>query len=105
MVVESRAVSVGVGPIAMAAGGPSLLAMSWVFVMPVPAALTDTLAMPIIALGPALMVSIDVPPADVADAGLSAAVSPVGAVAVMATFSALPETLVSVTVTVAMPPC
>src|SRR5439155_14551978 len=72
----------------------------------VPLALTENIAVcPTIAVGAALMVSIEVPPADVTDGGANAVTRPVGApVAVRVAFSATPAVLVSVTIVVAMPP-
>src|SRR5436190_22290167 len=72
----------------------------------VPAALTLSFAVwPTVAVGAAVMVNIDVPPADVTDAGANAVTRPVGApVTVSVAFSATPAVLVSVTVVVAMPP-
>src|SRR3954447_4045717 len=72
-------------------------------VEPVP--LTFIVSTPSVTAPPALTVIVDVPPPDVTDAGANAAVKPVGAAGeVSATFSATPVFLVTVTVTVALPP-
>src|SRR6185369_3666268 len=92
------------GDIAMSGGDVTLMFRSTVCVDE-PDALMVTLPMPIIAVALAAIVSVDVPPIDIADVGLNVPVTSVGAVAVKLTVSDAPAVLVSATITVVMPPC
>src|SRR5207248_448914 len=66
------------GAIAMSGGGTTLIITSCVCEAVAPATLTVSLPMPSIAVGPALTVTIEVPPAVVAEVGENDATTPVG---------------------------
>src|SRR6185312_874704 len=93
------------GDIAMSGGATTLIMTSCVCDAVMPATLIVNLPEPSIAVGPALTVTVVVPPAVLADVGMNEATTPAGSpVAVKLAVSALPVVLVSVTVAVAMPP-